>query len=147
MTLPKLGKWLNNFTTEQEIFFSAVILNNLLYRSNDHIKSLLKEFVYISARNIVQNKYNINVSIKEFLQELSVDKNKYNIYFIPSISNKEPLYKSGPHISRVLQKDFHINDLKFINREDLEKKFNKDHIYIFFDDFSGTGEQFILNMY
>lgn len=47
----KLRAWKNNFTTVEERYFSALVLDNLTYRTEEHVKSMLIDLFTIGIPN------------------------------------------------------------------------------------------------
>lgn len=47
----KLRAWKNNFTTVDERYFSALVLDNLTYRTEEHVKSMLIDLFTIGIPN------------------------------------------------------------------------------------------------
>ena len=65
------------------------------------------------------------------------------IRVVPIIPPGESPTKSGPAVARNLRRGLHFSSRWFVNPELVPSTLSKGHVVIFFDDFLGTGSQFI----
>lgn len=138
-----LNTWLNNFQTDSERFFSACILDSLIYRSNEHTQAMM----YYLFESVLPNFFLNDINNSDFgfslLNSLSTDGNlKNRIRLIPILIENNPT-KSGNSISYIYKKVIGIKANYFVEPNFIWKEMaNGVEIFIFIDDFLGTGTQF-----
>jgi|GEM_PF-821546 len=151
----KLRGWLSNFKTEKEKYFVACILDNLIYRTNKQTLALLKHlFRYtlplltkksnfplgiINEWDIYLNKLNFHLSYAD--NETIIPDPK--IRFVGVIKNNDSLAKSSYYLARLIKKDLSVFEHLIINPKEIQNCISKGvKVFIFIDDFLGTGMQF-----
>ena len=142
-----LLRWYKNFSRPEHSFLAALMLDNLVYRSNKQIQALLAHFLGISLPGIYWKFSGRRLTGDEMLLGLRNTDTEPKIRFLPSLSNTDPEHKSGQFIVRVLKKYFGIKSFRLLKVDDFEKSYDSETLFVFLDDFAGTGEQFIANLY
>ncbi|MFI4912884.1 MAG: hypothetical protein ACIAQZ_14570 [Sedimentisphaeraceae bacterium JB056] len=134
--------WLNNFKTKEEKYFSACVLDSLIYRSDKQMKSMMLQ---ILERNLVDltrihpPQDNSNKNWYEALMNPDVDP---KIRVVPVLIPGSPT-KSGAPIARMYKKDLLISENWIIEPGHINlAKDQGVNCFIFIDDFMGTGVQF-----
>ena len=141
-----LSAWINNFSSEAEKYFAAVLLNSLIYRNSSAIRTFGAQLFHIIIPNYLEEKgiYEIE-SIESWLQLLNQSGSRAVLPFrfttVEAIDNKPA--KSGATIFRELKRHFFDSDLG-VGCQSLSNMVNNPKIntLIIFDDVIGTGEQF-----
>lgn len=146
LTEVRLSKWINNFEDDFDKYIPIKILDNLLYRSDDHFRVLLKEMLFSSLPIHLYKKYNIIDNGKDLSRKLTANDNEYKIRFVLSRGANDHISKSCFSVARLLDKHLRINKSIILTPKEVLNNFNKEHIYIICDDFSGTGNQLIKNI-
>ena len=137
----KLQAWLRNFKTEEEKFFSAKVLDSLIYRSNAQTFSLIHQLLFRNLNNLFRS-----LCIPD-LQNFPLCLCDHNVdplvRFIPVITRFDPVTKSSNEVLRFMKRYFHISECWISNPWNINRHI-ADGIkaIIFIDDFLGTGKQF-----
>lgn len=132
--------WRKNFTTDEEKFFCARVLDALIYRSNQQTYALIEQVLTKNFNNIfrVLNKSHLN----SFPSCLKDEKNDPLIRLVPVITRHDPVTKSSNEILRFIKRHFQVSEKYIINPWNISDQINKDiEAFIFIDDFLGTGTQ------
>jgi len=142
-----LKSWLRNFNTQEERNFAALVLEWLVYRSNDHCKSML----YDVLTRLLHNQwrldntpvYNIRTNPLKLLQDKYHDP---NIRFVTAVTREDADSKSGYSMVRILNHTFQVSTKWNIKNDKIKECYNKGiRTFIYVDDIIGSGEQ-ILNV-
>jgi hypothetical protein len=137
-----LERWLNNFNSEEEKYFSALILDKIIYRNEMTIKSMFSKMFHITLPNILEEKeiYLAEMNLEEWEKTLKnpIEKNKLPFRFTTITSEKE-LGDSGSDFMRRLRKYYLVNR-ELIIRIDNDKD-NCVNTLIVIDDLIASGEQ------
>lgn len=141
-----LSAWLKNFSTEQEKYFAACIMDWLVYRNDDHVDSMLFDLLTRHLHNQWRIDKNSNYdSLKNPLEILSSkwDFKKYPLRYVTAVTKKDRGTKSGYHIISVLNHNLGVSERYNISPDEVQKSYEQDGIrtFLFFDDIIGTGEQ------
>lgn len=140
-----LKAWLKNFKTEEERNFAALVLEWLVYRSNEHCKSML----YDVLTRLLHNQWRLDKSLLydihkhplALLQEKYVDP---NIRYVTAVTKTDPDSKSGYSMVRVLNNKFQTSTKWNIRNEQIPECYNDGiRTFIYVDDLIGSGEQII----
>ncbi|WP_157255306.1 hypothetical protein [Pedobacter sp. Leaf216] len=147
---PKIEKWLNNFSTEQEKSHALFLLSNFMYFGTLQIRQLLISlyrdlYKYPAVEKIRQE--NGNTTDLTLINEQFFESQK-NTRFI-GLGNAS---ESGAHLLYWFRQEnnlsntlFPDNQGIFINEENGELRLKEESIkhYVLFDDFCGSGSQAI----
>lgn len=140
-----LKSWLKNFSTQEEKNFAALVLECLVYRSNEHCKSML----YDVLTRLLHNQWRLDGSpIYDMHKDpLVLLREKYSdpkIRYVTAVTKKDPDSKSGYSMVRVLNNKFQTSTRWNIRNEQIEECYNAGiRTFIYVDDIIGSGEQII----
>lgn len=144
--LTRLKRWMSNFKSDEEKYFCSCILDGLIYRSEDQTISLLnhllqRTIVDITSESIVPTFRPIASWYRESMNGFSgVDP---GFRFVPVVKSKDAPTKSGYHVARLMRRKLSMESIMIINSSEIRNSRNLGaEVYIFIDDFLGTGEQF-----
>lgn len=137
-----LRRWFNNFDNEIEQYFSACILDHLIYRSEHQVDALAVELFTKKLPNKLRAlgyQMNAHSSLLELLRKsVASDIRLVSV----AIKNERPT-KSANVILRGYRRNLGLNDNYFISPEEIDKEIIAGtNTFIFVDDFLGTGDQF-----
>lgn len=135
--------WLNNFDCSRALYLAAHLLDALIYRSPDMLKSMRRHMLEMQLSTALQRGgYQAPTTVEEFLSELKIGSRDLPIRFVAvdGGADKTP-GKSGAALLRDFRQDGLINKNLTIRPEDV---FNMPaHVkwLVLVDDFIGTGKQ------
>ncbi|MCF6142422.1 hypothetical protein L1S34_14090 [Flavobacterium sp. K77] len=139
--LVQFNKWRNNFKTDEEKYFSACVLDSLIYRSNQQTYSLIEDMLFKNLNNLFRTLG--YTEIIDFPNNMTTHIKDPLIRFVPVITRFDPVTKSSNEILRFMKRYFYISEQWIINPWNIEEEVKKGvKIFIFIDDFLGTGQQF-----
>jgi hypothetical protein len=133
--------WRKNFVTDSEKYFSACIMDSLIYRSNEQTFSLINQLLFRDINNHfrIQGK----IEFQNFPENLMETKTDPLVRLVPAIQDYDPVTKSSNEVLRFMKRHFQINENWIINPWNIKDNLNKGvKVFIFIDDFLGTGNQF-----
>lgn len=138
-----LRSWMGNFTTDEERYFAACILDNLIYRSHDQTIALIEQLL----QRIIPDLSRLFPTPLGYLGDAFEDlKNKHSdpgIRIVASVKQRDPLTKSANEISRFMKRRLSIREEWMIKPWDLRDNIKQGiNTFFFIDDFLGTGSQF-----
>ncbi|SKB59703.1 hypothetical protein SAMN05660226_02277 [Parapedobacter luteus] len=137
----QLNAWRKNFKTDEEKYFSACVLDSLIYRSNQQTFSLINNLLNKGLNNTFRQ-----IGLKEMAEfPLNVQSKIIDplVRFIPVITTESPVTKSSFEILRFFKRYFRIQEKWMIYPSDIKRSIeNGVKAFIFIDDFLGTGVQF-----
>lgn len=143
-----LQQWLNNFSDIRAQYLAAHLLDAMVYRSDDMIKSMLRHLIEMELPLALEEKgYDISGSMNAFLSSLSNGSTSCPIRFVALDGgfDKTP-GKSGGIIIRHLREAGLIHKNISIRPESIAKtdpeKLKGVRYLVMVDDFVGTGTQF-----
>lgn len=141
-----LKAWFKNFSTDQEKFFAACIIDWFVYRNDDHVDSMLFDLLTRHLHN--QWRLDKNSAYDPHKNPLEIlsskwDVNKYHLRYVTAVRKTDKDTKSGFHIISVLNHNLGVSDKYNIRPDEVEKAYEQDGVrtFLFFDDIIGTGEQ------
>jgi hypothetical protein len=138
----KINLWLKNFTTDEEKYFAACILDNLIFRSKPQTEAMIFQLFSRSIPDIFRNNPPPigDVDLLNCLKE----KKSCNIRLVPVIKNNKDTSQSGYAISRLMKTMKFCDNKWIIDPSEINNNIkNGINTFIFIDDFLGTGSQFI----
>lgn len=135
--------WLANFTTAEEKYFAACVLDSLIYRSdaqtvaltNHLFQRLLPDLSRLDPPPVTPN----------WIDQLKKSSPSTDpcVRIIPVVRPDDPPTKSGYIVARLLKRHLGINEEWIIQPHSIEDHLKKGTAFcLFIDDFLGTGEQF-----
>ena len=139
--LIKFDAWRNNFKTDDEKYFSACVLDSIIYRSNSQTYSLINQILYKNLNNLfrILGEHDL----QNFPACLIDRRNDPLVRLVPAITKFSPVTKSSNEILRFMKRHFRVWENWMVNPWNIEKEIIKGvKAFIFIDDFLGTGHQF-----
>lgn len=135
--------WLNNFTTEREKFFSALVLDSLIFRSEEQVLSMLYDLLTRDLHNIWRLKedslYDKNNNPLALLRRRYP---KIDFRIVTTVKCSDPNTKSGFHMIYLLNHQMGVRAEWTIRVSEIEKCYNEGvRCFLLLDDISCTGEQ------
>jgi hypothetical protein len=136
-----LNAWKKNFKSDEEKYFSACILDSLIYRSNDQTYSLIHQLLYKNLNNLLRSE-GIQ-SLTKFPLNIQTVNPDPLVRFVPVMTSEDPVTKSSYEILRFMKRFFSIKECWIINPSEIERCLSQGvKTVVFIDDFLGTGKQF-----
>lgn len=138
--MARLDGWLRQFCGAEEEFFSACLLDQLVFRTAPQFESGLRSLF----RSNLNCKLNLIGSDDITLSRMLAGQSEPKLRLVPVICESDPPTKSGPAVLRRLQRILKIRDkwmcwpwqsAELIHDEII-------NVIIFVDDFLGSGQQF-----
>jgi hypothetical protein len=138
--MARLESWTKQFYGEEEEFFAACLLDQIIFRTKQQFESGLRSLI----RSNLNGKLFQGVPDLELMQRLS-SKDDPHLRLVPVICETDPPTKSGPLVMRRLQRILQLNQewmcwpwqaTKYVES-------NGVNTIIFVDDFLGSGTQFV----
>jgi hypothetical protein len=148
ISVQDLERWCGEFRTPQELELLSFLLDSLVFRSQNQITGLIHQLFDTQLSQVINWEEDLGAnsesrSLFDILTLKYPDNRINKIRLVPVIKTEDPPTKSGPLIARILNKHT-INHKYMCWPWDQEKLRNEDLSYtIFFDDFIGTGTQFL----
>lgn len=139
----QLKAWLRNFTSLEEKFFAACVLDWLVYRSDEHVVSMLYDLLTRHLHNEWRMDGNPLYNVEKNPLDLLCEKyGEIGFRYVTAVTKSDPDTKSGYHIASVLNHSMGISSTWNIKAEKIENVYNEGiRTFLFLDDISGTGEQ------
>ncbi len=139
--LIKFDAWRHNFKTDDEKYFSACILDSLIYRSNSQTYSLINQMLYKNLNNMFRILGETGMqNFPKCLIDRTCDP---LVRLVPAITSYHPPTKSSTEILRFMKRHFRVWENWIVNPWNIEEEIkNGVKAFIFIDDFLGTGHQF-----
>ncbi len=139
----RLNTWLNNFDTPEERYFAACLLDSLIYRSAEQTYALIEHLLQRSLVDTIRLNPSPEGLIDDFLKLLQ-NSTDPGIRLVPVSPPDQPTMKSGPLVARIFRRKFDVNNRWFIPPAKIRLYRKKGiRVFIFVDDFLGTGDQFL----
>ncbi len=137
----RLDQWIGNFDGELEQYFAARVLDATIYRSNLQTVALMKQLFGRVLPDLARSNGLPTVvrTVDASLQNASVDP---RVRIAPVIPPDDPPTKSGASIARMLKRHLRISERWIIPPADILSHIGSTDVFIFVDDFLGTGIQF-----
>jgi len=138
----RFEEWLGIFESDEERYFSACILDSLIYRSTPQVQGLMTQLL---QRTLPEH--------PELLKHKEFSKDWQNLFFqnkdpklrlVPVLRDDDPPSKSGPLITRLYKQLVQIDDnwMTWPWRMQ-DRNLSSIRFFLLVDDFLGSGEQFI----
>ena len=142
--ISRLRSWMNNFSTDEEKYFAACILDNLIYRSKEQTIALIEQLFQRVIPDLSRLDPTPIGRIDTCLPDLQNDLSDPGIRLVAAVKQKDPITKSASEISRYMKRSLSISESWIIKPWEVTTFISKGiSVFIFIDDFLGTGEQFI----
>ena len=128
--------WLKNFETPEEKYFAALVLEWLVYRTDNHCKSMIYDVISRQLHNQFRLDKNPIYDIKQ--NPLKLLQEKYNdpqIRYVTAVTKNDPGSKSGYSMVRLLNNKLQTSTKWNISNEQLEQAYNEGiKTFIYVDD-------------
>jgi hypothetical protein len=135
--------WLNRFHTEQERYFAACVLDNLIYRSKGQTVAMLEQLFQRVLPDLTRLDPTPIGPIDNLLHHLKSSRPDPGIRLVPAVKQSDPLTKSANEIARFMKRHLGLAEKLFIAPSQIDRSAKKGiKVFIFIDDFLGTGTQF-----
>lgn len=137
----KLSYWLKSFHGIEEQYFSAMLLDHMTFRSPDQTRALMTQIIQKVLPDLLAPHNYFDRYRGKWLETLR--KTSVPVRIVPVIRPGDGPGKSGDIVCRELARQLKLNRKLMIYPPDIEKAI-KDGVklFIFVDDFLGTGDQF-----
>ena len=139
LPVQRLNQWWNNFTTEEEKYFAACLLDNVIYRSDDQAHALIRQLFQRSLPDFGRS----TGGIVDWEERLFHKHSNPDVAIVPVVPIGRAAGTSGHIVSRMLEKRFDVNPSMFKTPEVGLGLFGKVNTIVFIDDILGTGNQFV----
>ena len=134
-----LRAWRNNFTTVEERYFSALVLDNLTYRTEDHVKSMLIDLFTIGIPNAFR--LNADELYETMRFSLTLLKNSKDIP-IRIVNTNHTSTQSSGYYAFMLNHVMGYHRDYFCDLDKIEEHYHKGiRHFILIDDIICSGEQ------
>ena len=141
LDLTRLRRWCRNFTTNEGQYFSACLLDSLIYRSTPQTCALSRQLFQRSLPDAVRSDPLPIAPVSDWLSLLGGNADPL-VRVIPVIGNDDPPTKSGFLITRLFKQVLRVNEAWIIKPADIPIHASSTKVLLFVDDFLGTGDQF-----
>ena len=139
--LTRLRQWRRNFLTDEAQYFSACLLDSLIYRSESQTCALSRQLFQRSLPDVVRTDPLPISPFSDWLRLLADDVEPL-IRIVPVISDDDPPTKSGFLIARLFKQVLRVNERWIISSADIPAHAGSTRVLLFVDDLLGTGDQF-----
>ncbi|WP_248804105.1 hypothetical protein [Pseudomonas sp. MWU13-2100] len=139
-----LDRWLDNFQSEEELYFAARVLERLIFRSQGMIESSIDQMLHcVLPAYLRQRDLYPHPSIEAFLEALGESIPSYPLRFVGVDGNRAfDTGKSGVVIIRHYKRHAGINKAITCRPDSLSPPPEGVRCLVFVDDMLGTGKQF-----
>jgi hypothetical protein len=137
----RLQYWFKSFSGIEEQYFAALVLDSLIYRSKAQTKALMTQAIQRLLPELLRPTGELTKYDGKWLE--TIKKSGVPIRLVPVIRQGDGPNKSGNSVCRDYGNLLNVNNRIIINPDDIPKA-KKDgcKLFIFVDDFLGTGNQF-----
>jgi hypothetical protein len=140
----RLYTWLEHFQGKEEKYLAAILLNGLIYRSDRQTTALALQLFQRRIPRLLESTLPSLEPAGALISALQQETDDPGIRIVPIINATDPPTKSGPMVCRFLRRTLHFSDRWMIWPEQInEPDFNATRVFIFVDDFLGSGRQAI----
>ncbi|VUD62318.1 hypothetical protein TDB9533_03016 [Thalassocella blandensis] len=133
--------WFHSFSSLEERYLAAIVLDSLAFRSADQTKALMIQGLQRCIPQLLMNNDYFDKYRGRWLETLS--KSSVPIRLVPVLRNGDGPGKSGHVVCREYSRLVGVNNKLIINPQDISAaKADGVKLIVFVDDFLGTGQQF-----
>lgn len=137
----RLRKWMKNFTTNEEKYFAASVLDALIYRSDEQTTALVLQLFQRSLVDLVRLDPLPLGTVDNWIERLQG--RDPGIRLVAAVKRSDPPYKSAHIVSRLMKRQFLIRPEWIAKPWELDEHIRAGaKVLVFIDDFLGTGQQF-----
>lgn len=142
LRVPDVDAWLNNFRYGHEQFFAAMLLDHLVYRSQEQINALIDQLFSREIPGAPDCHTPTVAPTIDLIANLRSSRNP-RTHLIPVIKADDPPTKSGPYVLRMIQRHLNLQERWMLWPDSIDSMSKPEkRTWIFCDDFLGTGTQF-----
>jgi len=140
----RLQTWMANFSSDEEKYFAACVLDSLIYRSEPQTIALIAQMLQRTLPDLVRLDPTPLGAIDDWKDRLGRGHGaEPGIRLVPVAKRTDPPTKSANHIARLMKRYFSIDESLIIHASDIPLHAAQGaEVFIFIDDFLGTGLQF-----
>lgn len=141
----RLDAWMQNFQTSVERYFAACVLDALIYRSDAQTVSLMHQLFQRTLPDLIRHDPPDVDAPEDWYEALSCQHRQEDpkIRIVPVLRANDPPTKSGLLLARLYRRRLAIEERWMIWPWRIERAKNEGiRIFLFVDDFLGTGHQF-----
>jgi hypothetical protein len=136
---------MKNFTTDEEKYFAACVLDSLIYRSKSQTIALIRQLFQRALPDLTRLDPSPMGHIEDWQELLHAQSPKGDpgIRLVAAVTSEDPPGKSAHVVARYMMQDLSIPKRWVIKPWEISQHVNAGiNIFIFVDDFLGTGDQF-----
>ncbi|MGO9015598.1 MAG: hypothetical protein ACLQF0_11520 [Dissulfurispiraceae bacterium] len=141
----RLRRWFANFCTDEEKYFAACILDSLIYRSEDQTISLIWHLFQRILPDLIRYDSSPIGDTIDWQNALKRESSATDplIRLVTVVRRSDPPTKSAYVIARLMKRHLFIDERWIIKPWEVSDKIKQGvKIFLFIDDFLGTGDQF-----
>ncbi|WP_018623043.1 phosphoribosyltransferase-like protein [Spirosoma luteum] len=144
ISLDQYRLWRRNFSTDEEKFLRACILDSLLYRSKSQTIAMLEDNIYKNINNTFRLNPPPPNALKSFPECLRSEVADPNIRIVLALKRNDGPTKGAYIMGRYIRRNLRIKDRYIITPESIDNAYTNENVrtFIFIDDISGTGKTF-----
>lgn len=141
----RLRRWLSNFSSNEEKYFAACVLDSLIYRSEDQTIALVQQLFQRTLPDLNRLDAMPIAAVDDWTDALKKNvKIDPGLRFVTVARRSDSPTKSAYYIARLLKRYLFIDERWIIQPEHIQQKITQGiDTFLFIDDFLGTGTQFI----
>jgi hypothetical protein len=137
----RLNRWFKNFGTEEERYFAACVLDHLIYRSDEQTTALAVHLFHRSLVDLARldpPKVHLTSGWLEQLRDA-----QSSVRLVAAVKRADYTHKSAYLISRLMKRQLGVRPQWIAKAWELNQHLKTGaQVFIFIDDFLGTGRQF-----
>jgi hypothetical protein len=141
----RFRQWLNNFTTQEEKYFAACVLDGLIYRSKDQTASLIKQLFGRVLVDLTRLDPCPLGCVNDWEQRLRrpPQEGDPGVRLVTAVRRTDPPTKSAHYVARLMKREHSVQERWIIKAWEIPAAVAKGvRVYVFVDDFLATGDQF-----
>lgn len=137
-----LRRWIANFTSDEELYFAACVLDALVYRSRKQTIALIQHLFTRVLPDLTRLHTTPLGRIERWLERLGSPVDP-GIRLVTAVRQTDPPTKSAHVIARYMKREFGVSESWIIKAWDVNAAHASGiRVFVFVDDFLGTGDQF-----
>lgn len=138
----RLNRWFKNFNTDEERYFAACVLDNLIYRSDEQTTALA---IHLFRRSLIdlarRDPPEKGAIASDWLNDLREGSSPVRL--VAAVKRSDFTHKSAHLISRLMKRQLAVKPQWIAKPWELGQHIKTGaKIFVFVDDFLGTGRQF-----
>jgi hypothetical protein len=143
LDIARFEAWLNNFSSHEERYFAACLLDHLIYRSKSQTISMLEQLFQRVLPDLTRLDPSPLGYAHDLLRSLASRRTDSGIRLVLAVKGVEQGIKSGNEIGRFAKRFLNFPERLFIPPSKIRSCAQRGiKFFVFIDDFLGTGTQF-----